>query len=194
MAIWYYGTMRLSKNGMKIAPTMSMKTRMKEMMTAIAMKTISRMIMGSRLEQHPMRAKQCGAAFARPLRMREAQLGSGEKKLRQLRRPCGAAPRSRRIGLQAPCRPRLCHALVLIHRSIFLGVTTSPGESSLFAKPHIVRVLEPVRRQDRAHLRTESLLDCRRCDRIINVHDRCACGWACCRRAQCSCHSHNLCP
>ena len=132
--------------------------------------------MRSRLEQHPMRAKQCGTAFARLLRMRAAQMGSGEKKVRQLHRACGAAPQSRRIGLQAPCCPRLCHALVLIHRSIFLVVNTSPGESSLFAKPHIVRVLGQVQRQVRAHLRTESLLDCRRCGRIINVHDRCACG------------------
>ena len=45
MAVWYYGTMRLSKNGMKIAPTMSMKTRMKKMMKAIPMETISMMIM-----------------------------------------------------------------------------------------------------------------------------------------------------
>ena len=80
------------------------------------------------------------------------------------------------LTLQGPCCPRLCHPLVLIHRSIFLEVTTSPGESSLVAKPHIVRVLGQVQRQVRAHLRTESMLDCRRCGRIINVHDRCACG------------------
>ena len=45
MALWYYGSMILYKNGMKIAPTMSMKTRMKKMMKAIPMETISMMIM-----------------------------------------------------------------------------------------------------------------------------------------------------
>ena len=70
--------MILYKNGLKIVPPTSMKTRMKKMMKAIPMETISMMIMGSRLEQHPMRAKQCGAIFARLLRIRHS-LSGGEK-------------------------------------------------------------------------------------------------------------------
>ena len=45
MALWYYGNMILYKNGTKIVPPMSMKTRMMKMMKAMSMETISMMIM-----------------------------------------------------------------------------------------------------------------------------------------------------
>ena len=86
-------------------------------------------MIGSRLEQHPMRARQCEAVFTRLLRMRAAQKGSGENEtsgsyidlVMQL------------LGVVAlECRPHVVLASVM-HLSL------STGPSSCESRPLLVK-------------------------------------------------------
>ena len=88
-------------------------------------------MIGSRLEQRPMRARQCEAVFTRLLRMRAAQKGSGENEtsgsyidlVMQL------------LGVVAlECRPHVVLASVM-HLSL------STGPSSCESRPLLVKRL-----------------------------------------------------